>query len=157
HDHLRFGIDRDLRVVALHESALVSAIGHDAAFRIGEVALRRVVWLCLLGIVRYRLAATLLLAGALFFLFALGQLLLGLGALLRGLFFGFLFQSRLGFANLPQPALAPLQLGRQFVAALSLAVLRILFGIGLFGGGQQRIDLLFQARLGLVHVLVAAE
>src|ERR1039458_4575041 len=36
-----------------------------------------------------------------------------------------------------------------------LAVLRILFGIGLFGGGQQRIDLLLQARLGLVHVLVA--
>ena len=36
-----------------------------------------------------------------------------------------------------------------------LAVLRILFGIGLFGSGQQRIDLLFQARLGLVHVLVA--
>jgi hypothetical protein len=36
-----------------------------------------------------------------------------------------------------------------------LAVLRILFGIGLFGGGQQRIDLLFQACLGLVHTLVA--
>jgi hypothetical protein len=35
-----------------------------------------------------------------------------------------------------------------------LAVLRVLFGIGLFGPGQQRIDLLLQARLGLVHTLV---
>jgi hypothetical protein len=102
-----------------------------------------------------RLAATLLLARAPLFFFAFGQLLLGLGALLRGLFFGFLFQSRLGLADLLQPALPPLQLGRQFVAVPILAVLRILFGIGLFGGGQQRIDLLLQARLGLVHVLVA--
>jgi hypothetical protein len=31
----------------------------------------------------------------------------------------------------------------------------ILFGIGLFRGGQQRIDLLLQARLGFVHALVA--
>ena len=36
-----------------------------------------------------------------------------------------------------------------------LAILRILFGIGLFGRSQQRIDLLLQPRLGLVHVLVA--
>jgi len=50
---------------------------------------------------------------------------------LARLFFGFLFQSRLGLADLPQPALAPLQLIRQFVAMPILAVLRILFGIGL--------------------------
>src|SRR5208337_572819 len=40
YDHLRFPIHRDLRVVALHEAALVAPIRHDPAFRIGEVALR---------------------------------------------------------------------------------------------------------------------
>src|ERR1019366_10567686 len=61
HDHLRGGIDRDLRVVALHEAALVGSIRHDPALWIGEVALRRVVWPGLVRISRFRLAATLLL------------------------------------------------------------------------------------------------
>src|ERR1019366_8715352 len=39
-DHLRRGIDRDLRIVALYKAALVGAVRHDAALRIGEVALR---------------------------------------------------------------------------------------------------------------------
>jgi hypothetical protein len=64
-------------------------------------------------------------------------------------------KAQLGLADLLQAALAARQLLGQFIAAPSLAVLRILFNIGLFGVGQQRIDLLLQARLGLVHVLVA--
>src|SRR6266702_407670 len=108
HDYLRRGIDRDLCVVALHEAALVGAVRHDPALRIGEVALRRVVWLGLVGIGCFWFAATLFLACAPLFFFAFGQLLLGLGALLRGLFLGFLFQSRFGLADLLQPTLTPL-------------------------------------------------
>src|SRR5271165_4342933 len=40
YDYLRFAVHRDLRVVALHEAALMAPIGHDPAFRVGEVALR---------------------------------------------------------------------------------------------------------------------
>ena len=107
-DHLRRGIDRDLRVVALHKAAFVGPVRHDAALRIGEVALRRVVWLGLLWIGQLGLAATLLLARTPLLFCAFGQLLLGLNAFLRGHFLGFLFQCRLGLADLLQPALPPL-------------------------------------------------
>jgi len=40
HDYLRLAVHRRLRIVALHLTALVGAIGRDTALRIGEVALR---------------------------------------------------------------------------------------------------------------------
>src|SRR5271168_3082845 len=43
----------------------------------------------------------------------------------------------------------------QLLAVPILAVSRVLFGIGLFRRCQHRFDLLLQARLGLVHALVA--
>src|ERR1019366_6429654 len=98
----------------------------------------------------FRLAPTLLLARTPLFFFAFGQLLFCLGALLRGLFFCFPFQSRLGLSDLLQPAFAPLRHERQFVALPIPAVLGVLLGISLFGGPQQHIDLLLHARLGLV-------
>src|SRR5213596_4429141 len=49
-DDLRFSIHGDLRVVGLHEAAFVCSISHDSAIRIGEVALRGIFRLRLLGV-----------------------------------------------------------------------------------------------------------
>jgi hypothetical protein len=132
-------------VIALHEGALASAIRHDAALRIGEVTLCRIVRPGLFWIAGLGLAARFLFARALllFFAFALGLL------------FGCPLKRLLSLTDLLQPALTPLQLIGQFVAAPILAVLCILFGIGLFGGGHQGFDLLLDTRHGLVHALVA--
>ena len=107
HDHLRGGIDRDLRVVALHEAALVRAVRQDAALRVREVALCFIGRPGLVGIRRRRLTATLLPAGALCLLVTFGQLLLRLGTLVLGLFAGLILQRLLGLSDLLQPALAP--------------------------------------------------
>src|ERR1019366_444313 len=122
HDHLRRGIDRDLRVIALHKAAFVGSIRHDAALRIGEVALSRAVRLSLLRIGNPGLAPALLLACLLLLVAPRGQLGFGLGALPLGPLPRFLFQLRLGLLNLLQPALAPRQLLRQLVATLALAI-----------------------------------
>src|SRR5271169_946362 len=85
HDHLRFAIHRDLRVVALHEAALVIPIGHDPAFRVGEVALRFWVGHRLLGIWHLRFTPAHLLARASFLFLALPDLSFGGGLLFLGL------------------------------------------------------------------------
>src|ERR1035437_6151901 len=110
HDHLRFSIHRDLRVVALHEAALVAPIGHDPALRVGEVALRFRVRPRLLRIGYLRLTSAHLLARAGGLLPALFDLGFGGGFLFLGLLFGFGFQLRLRRPNLRQPALPPRQL-----------------------------------------------
>src|SRR5205807_3863852 len=49
-DDLRFSIHGDLRVVGLHEAAFVRSVSHDSTIRIGEVALRGILWLGLLQV-----------------------------------------------------------------------------------------------------------
>jgi hypothetical protein len=56
----------------------------------------------------------------------LGQLGFGFGAIQLGLLPRFLFQLCLGLMKLLQPALPPRQLLRQLVAALALAIPRVL-------------------------------
>src|ERR1022692_4199900 len=85
HDHLRFAIHRDLRVVALHETALVAPIRHDPAFRVGHR---------LLGIWHLRFTSAHLLARAGFLLLALPDLSFGGSLLFLGLLFGLGFQLR---------------------------------------------------------------
>jgi hypothetical protein len=105
HDHLRRGIDRDLSVVAMLEAAFVRTVRHGAALWTSEVALRFVGRHGLVRIRRFRFPTTLFLASALFFLFTLGQLLLCVGWLLRGTFYGFLFEIHTGLADLLLSAL----------------------------------------------------
>src|SRR5271165_1701835 len=88
HDHLRFAIHRNLRVVALHEAALAAPIGHDPAFRVGEVALRLRVGHRLLGIRHLRFTPTYLLARASLLFLALPDLGFGGSLLFLGLLFG---------------------------------------------------------------------
>src|SRR5271157_5401346 len=155
HDHLRFSIHRELRVVALHKAALVTPIRHDPAFRVGEVALRFRVGHRLLGIRHLRLTSPHLLAGAGCLLPALFDLDFGGGLLFLGLLFGFGFQLRLRRSNLRQPALPPRQLRRQLVARLILPVLLILGRIHCFGPPQQRFYFRLQFLLRLAHPLIA--
>ena len=104
---------------------------------------------------RLRFTTRFLFARTLLFFFAFGQLLLGLCAFLLGFFFCCLLKRLLSLADFLQPAITPLQLIGKFVATPVLAVLRILFGIGLFRGGHQGFYLPIKSRLGLVHALVA--
>src|ERR1039457_5181781 len=120
HDHLRFAIHRDLRVVALHETALVAPIRHDPAFRVGEVALCFRVGHRRLGIWHLRFTSAHLLARAGFLLLALPDLSFGGSLLFLGLLFGLGFQLRLRSPYLRQPTLPPRQLRRQLVARLLL-------------------------------------
>src|SRR5271157_2278312 len=92
HDHLRFSIHRELRVVALHKAAFMTPIGHDPALRVGEVALRFRVGHRLLGIRQLRLTSAHLLAGAGCLFLPLPDLSFGGGLL-------FLFHSTRTFCN----------------------------------------------------------
>src|SRR5271165_5088715 len=103
HDHLRFAIHRDLRVVALHEAALVAPIGHDPAFRVGEVALCFRLGCRLLRIRHLRFTPAHLLARAGCLLLTLPDLGFGGSFLFLRLLLGFGFQLRLGRTNLRQP------------------------------------------------------
>src|ERR1035437_1196893 len=155
HDHLRFSIHRDLRVVALHEAALVAPIGHDPALRVGEVALRFRVRPRLLRIGYLRLTSAHLLARAGGLLPALFDLGFGGGFLFLGLLFGFGFQLRLRCPNLRQPALPPRQLRRQLLAPLTFPVLLVLGRIHRFGTLQQRCHFRLQFLLRLAHAPIA--
>src|ERR1022692_5113044 len=145
HDHLRFAIHRDLRVVALHETALVAPIRHDPAFRVGHR---------LLGIWHLRFTSAHLLARAGFLLLALPDLSFGGSLLFLGLLFGLGFQLRFRSPYLRQPTLPPRQLRRQLVARLLLPLLLILSRIHSFGTLQQRFYFRLQFLLRLAHPLI---
>src|SRR3990170_490711 len=115
-DDLRFGIHRDLRVVGLYEAAFVRSVDHNPAVRIGEVALRAILWLGLLRIGNLRRPPADFLSRLLLLLLPLGNSHLGLSFLLLRFPPRFHYQRRLRLGDFFQPALPPRQFRRQLVA-----------------------------------------
>src|SRR3954451_18033132 len=121
HDDLCLAVYCDLRIVALHKAPFASAIRHDSAFRIREVALRRCLGPGLFRIQHPGRAAPKLPAALLFFLSSLLQFLFGGLLCSLGVLPCLLLQCRFGFGDLLEPALPPRQFAAQFIASHPLA------------------------------------
>jgi hypothetical protein len=126
HNHLRFSIHRHLRVVSLHETALVTPVRHDPTVRVRKIALRFRLRDRFLRVRYLRLAPTRLLARARLLLSPLRDFGFRRRLLLLRFLLGFCFQLRLGGTNLGDSTFSPRQLRRQLFPAVPLSVLLVL-------------------------------